>query len=291
MKLIALVLMSGFLSWAHAKETQLSLDEIKARIEVKAELYVFDGSGKKVINKYNESLLLRPRTVNGKTVIDHYWGGLYLEHIKLQFEQHWVVQDDGTISVTLEEFSREEEFTNKEGKKDTRMAGSIKKETHVLENLEQLNFVSARSTADERIVVRLTPNLNDEYLPKKLAELPVSGTDMQITDNEGNLWLQHSNLRGKFIGWTSRKGSIYLSYYPFEGAQEIGVAAGNKIEVKLGGKKVATVTSKSDFVPNDVRTTVFGVYKANKKVGENYGGYASGAWSKENELVETIGRK
>lgn len=289
MKLLIFALLSGFLSVAHAKETQLSLDEIKARFEVKVELYVFDGSGKKIIHKYNEALLLRPRVVNGKAQIEHYWGGVNPEKINLKFKQIWTVQDDGTIAVTLEEFSKEVDFTNKKGEADTRMVGSIKKENHILENMGQINFVSAKSTKNERVVVRLTPNLNDEWLPKKLTELPVSGADMHITDNEGNLWLEHSHLRGKFVGWTSRKGSIYLSFYPFKGATEIGVAAGNKIEVKLGGKRVATITSKSDFVPNDVRTIVYGIYRADKKVGAE--GYASGAWSNENELIESIDRK
>lgn len=289
MKLFMLAIVAGFFPLVHAKEDRLTVNEIKARFEVKAEIYVFDGSGKKVLYKYGQTLLLRPRVVSGKAQIEHYWGGGFVNAAHLQFKQVWTIQDDGTIVADLEEFSKEEEFVNKEGKKDSRMAGSLKKESHVLENLEQINFISAKSTADERIVLRLTPNLNDEWLPKKLMEFPVSGIDMQITDNEGNLWLEHSGLNGKFVGWTSRKGSIYLSFYPFKGAQEIGVAAGNKIEVKLGGKKVATITSKTDFVPNDLRTTVYGIYKADKKVGSE--GYASGAWGKEDELLEAINRK
>lgn len=248
-----------------AKEDALTVTEIKSRFEVRGEVYFLDSDGKKVLEKGSQSRIWKPRVFDGKAEIDHQWSSGSIQNGEFALHHIWTVQDDGTIRVKVEEYGKVEDKKKSNGEHDVQFSELLKKDERVLENFSPISWVSARPNAKHRVLIRFIPQISDEDQPKKITELPISGTDIMITDNEGSVWTEHNNVSGKYVGFTTHRGSLFLSFYPFRGASEMGYASGNKIELQLGGKRVATLTSQSPFLPNDVRGIVYGYYRADQK--------------------------
>src|SRR6185437_14293131 len=56
-----------------------------------------------------------------------------------------------------------------------------------------------------RVIMRFIPSLRDDERPKALTDLPMSGNETLITDNEGTLWVQHFTFEGKYVGLVASK--------------------------------------------------------------------------------------
>jgi hypothetical protein len=57
-----------------------------------------------------------------------------------------------------------------------------------------------------------------------------------------------------------RHGTLAISYQPFKGAQEIGQAAGNEIELSLSDHLKVKIHSDTAFLPASVAGKVYGLY-------------------------------
>ena len=254
-------------SFAGTKDQVLSLEQLKSRFEVKGEIFYFDSDGKKLLSEGSEWRSWKPRIINEQSQIESQWSSKSLQNGDFAIHHSWTIQDDGSIKVLIEEFSKEEEGKKADGERDTKFTDLLKKEEKILTDFSSISWVSIRPNQKRRVVVRFTPYLSKGKELKKMTELPISGSEILITDNQGNLWTEHNTLSGKYVGFTTRKGSIFMSYYPFKGATEIGFAFGNRIELHLEGKKVATLTSQTAFLPDEVRAIVYGIYRPDQKTG------------------------
>ncbi len=270
MKLSILVFSSlvTFLSvFAHAesKDNPLSLEQLKSRLEVRGEIFYFDSEGKRLLEKSSQWRLWRLRMTSGKAEIESRWSSGSVQGNEFAIHHVWTVQEDGSVKVLIEEYARVEEGKGSDGKSDVKFVDLIKKDERVLSDFSPISWVSVRPDHKRRVVIRFTPNLSDEPEPRRLVDLPISGSEIMITDNVGNLWTEHNTLSGKFVGFTTHKGSVFISYSPFKGASEIGFASGKRIELRLDGTKVATLTSQTDFVPVNVRALVYGIYRPSQR--------------------------
>jgi hypothetical protein len=74
---------------------------------------------------------------------------------------------------------------------------------------------------------------------------------------------------GVFAGLKSHRGGFVISFYPFKGASEIGVAQGKTIELKMTDKLRVTIKNETEIVPGDLKAKVYGIYLPNFKMSTN----------------------
>lgn len=263
---------------------QFNAAKFRSQFELKGELFYTNPSGKAGVERDQSWRVWEPREGEGRVLVEANWSrelkdGLVAIHHK------WELQDDGSIKVLIEQFGKVEDE-----KGETRFVNLLKKDELVVKDFAPISFVALSSPKDRNIVVRLSPNLKDEEEPELLSNVavPVSGTEMMLTDNQGNVWADHVSLSGKFVSITSHRGTLYLSYYPFEGAKEIGAAAGSRMEISLDAKRVATLSSETAFLPEGVRAKVFGIFAPERKT-DRFGRLHTGSHSDPSKL-QKMGR-
>jgi len=245
----------------------MSVKSIKDRFEVHGDIFYFDRENGKLVDKGSQTRLWK--SVDGSkdklTRVESYWGTGSSQQGEIALHHLWTIREDGTIRVLIEEYGDTIEVKGSDGERDYKMVNLLKKDEVDLKDFAPVHWVSVRPGAKSKVVIRLTPDLSNSEEPKPLDSIPIAATDLLITDNEGSLWADHLNIDGKYVGFTTHRGSIFLSFYPFKGAQVIGFAAGSKIELGLGNKRIVTLTSSTPFVPETVRAMIYGIHRPNQK--------------------------
>lgn len=255
-----------------------------SRLFIKQEIYILDKSGTKLIRTIEGFRELRAG--EGKDKIDNF--GFMTkgkDHGEIVLHQIWEPQKDGSLKVVIKQFDHHKWIPDprfKGEKIDIKILSGvdiIKKEERMLKNFESISFVSA-TDKDKRVVIRLTPYIDDEETPKDISQLPISSKHITLIDNERNVLVDDFGVNGKYISIkTHARGALLFSFYLFKNAKEIGFAYGNKMEIKTEKNKHVTFISQTPFLPHGVRSKIYGIYK--KTSGK--GGYTSPTISSAND--------
>jgi len=236
-------------SFASARE--LSMQEIKERFEIRADIYQMDG--KKIVGSTDRTSYWRMNPENGDLHGDwssNFGGGT------IAIRYNWKLESDGSVKATLEEFGKVS--------KDSEFSQPIAKKEYTLENFEPIVW-KVLSIKDKNYVVRFIPSVRDTATAVTVGDLPVAGTDLSFTDNAGYLWASETDLGGKYIGVTTHRGTLALSYVPFKGAKEMGTVEGKEIVIKVDKKYKISVKSDTAFLPAGVTGKVYALYLPEKK--------------------------
>ncbi|HEY8271627.1 MAG TPA: hypothetical protein VIG33_12120 [Pseudobdellovibrionaceae bacterium] len=248
-KLVFFILLAS--SLASAKE--FTVQDVRERLEIHSDIYQVDG--KKVVGGPERTNYWRMDPEKGET--EGNWSSIFNGDL-IAIRHNWKVNADGTIKVTIEEFAN----SSKEGE----FSHLIEKKEFTLENLEPIVW-KVKNVKDKSFIVRYIPSLREISKPIALESLPVVGTGLTVSDNAGFLWVADTKeyLDGKFVGLTTHRGTIALSYVPFKGAKEMGVAEGNQINLKVDKKFQINFKSETAFLPAGVIAKVYAVYLPEKK--------------------------
>ncbi len=292
LKTMNLVLICATLNIGGALAADLmSVKLIKDRFEVHGDIYYFDRESGKLVDKGSQTRLWK--SVDGSkdklTRVESFWGTGSAQHGEIALHHLWTIREDGTIHVLIEEYGDTIEVKGSDGERDYKMVNLLRKDEFDLKDFAPVHWISVRPGTKSKVVIRLTPDLSNFEEPKPLEAMPIAATDLLITDNEGSLWADHLNIDGKYVGFITHRGAIYLSLYPFKGAQVIGFAAGSKIELGLGNKRIVTLTSSTPFMPETVRATVYGIHRPNQKTAR-FQSVRSKSSSTEERFLESIGK-
>lgn len=258
MKYLIFTILALLPVFSFAKENAWSVEELRRRFEVRGEMYELDVAGKVVQRKGHTWNIWKPIDKAGK--IQSQWSAA-TDNYTIAIRHTWEVQDNGSIKVLIEQYK-----TIKR-KNDPIFEDLIKKEEKVIENLEPITLV-VYTDNEKRVVARFTPDFAPGETAKNVNEIPLAGSDVMITDNEGYVWAMHATHGGKYSGFSTYKGTIFLSYYPFLGSKEMGVASGNEIEIHLTDKKTVTFTSKTAYLPEGMQAKIYGLYYPDRKSGK-----------------------
>jgi hypothetical protein len=257
-------------------ETQpLTAEDIRNRLEVKGEIFVLDQSGKKLIDAPSGYSNWRG---NGTAPLESNWGSrgnygkIFLHHV-------WTINPDGTISVLIEEYAREEDDP-KTGNFQ-KFADLLKKSEFTVENFASVTWKIV-NIKDKNVVVRLTPNLRVQLKPTDIADLPIAGRDVMITDDKGFLWSQKSSFNGSYVALKTHRGTIAVSFRPFFGAKEIGEAREKEINIKLPNDISVSMRSETAFLPADMGGKIYGLFIPELKSDSPRGTHI---WSSSTEEV------
>ncbi len=230
----------------------ISVDELKSRFMMSGETFIFDSTGKKLQSHGSEWRTWHNRNKSGK--IEASWSSEVEGHPLVALHHVWQVKDDGTISGFIEQYGALAHQTRDEGPD---FKNVIRKQDFELEDFAPVNWIAVQ-TKDYRIVVRLTPLLREELPVKPVTDLPISGTEIIVSDSKGNLWASKVALDSKYSGMITHRGAFFISYFPFPGAKELGTAQGRTIELNPEPDFYINIISRDSFLPDGISAKVYG---------------------------------
>lgn len=237
---------------ASAKE--LSAPEIRDRYQLNADVYTVDG--KQIISGPEATNYWRPNRDTG--VIKGDWSS-DSEDRTFALRYRFQVLDDRSIKAVIEEYGRPIPDRNGPEFKDL-----LERKEFTVENLEPITW-KVKNGKSPHLIVRFIVSLRQVSKPISVDNLPVAGTGISVSDNAGFLWAEGVDLNGRFVGLTSHRGTLALSYVPFAGAKEMGEADGSNISLKVSEKFQINLKSATSFLPAGVTAKVYAAYLPEKK--------------------------
>lgn len=244
-------------SAAFAAPKELSPKDIRERLEIHADIYVMDQTGRKIVAGPLRTNYWKPRPDEATFKGDWSSDGMDLGGA-IAFRYSWDVTADGTIKAILEEYNKSKDPDHPE------LGDSIERKEFVLEKLEPIVW-KVKNIKAHNVIVRFIPSLREVSRPIALDSLPIAGTGISISDNAGFLWAEGIQFNGKYSGVTSHRGTLALSYLPFAGAKEMGFAEGNQITINVDKKYQINLKGATSFLPAGVTAKVYAVYLPEKK--------------------------
>lgn len=252
-KLLFIVLIASSLI---AKATELTPQDIRERLEIKADIYITNDTGEKVISGpvRTNAWSSTPDTNS----LDGNWSSRMNEGL-IALRHKFMIQKDGSIHATIEEYA-----SDSDKREDPVFKDLIEKKEFVIKNFEPIVW-KVKNIKKEKYVVRYIPFLKEISHPISLESLPVAGSGITISDNRGYLWAEGVHFSGKYAGVTSHRGTLILSYVPFAGGKELGFAEGNQIVLSLDKNYKITLKAESSFLPSSVYAKIYAYYSPDKK--------------------------
>jgi hypothetical protein len=248
--LITMFLSLAFATMAFA--TPMTAQELKARFELKADIYTLDTDNKKIVSGPNTTRISRTSVDSGKIHGD--WGSSFNGN-KVFLRHSWEILDDASIKVTIEEYAEE---------KDKTFSGLLERKEFILENFEPIVWKPKQKNPNN-VVVRFIPSLREVSKAISMNAIPLSATDAVITDSDGYLWADEMSFNGKYSGFKTHRGALVISYLPFKGAKELGTAEGKQILLKAGKNFTIKIVSATDFLPSGLTAKIYGTYDPAQK--------------------------
>lgn len=240
----------------------LTVQDMKERIQLNADIYVTDETGQHIIAGPERTNFWKPN--NEKGIISGDWGsnlkGNWYSNedvggqvaLRYRFE----VADDSSIKGFIEEYSKDDDRGQ--------FSGLIDRKEFVIKNFEPIVW-PVKNVKSAHFVARFILSLREISKPVSVENLPIAATGISISDSAGYLWAEDVTFNGKYSGLTSHRGSLALSYLPFTGATEMGVAEGNKITLTVNKNFKINLKAATSFLPAGVTAKVYALYLPDRK--------------------------
>lgn len=264
-----------------AQAADLTVADIRERLEIRADVYVMDASGKRVVDGPYRTNVWRLNQDTGELKND--WSSDF-DYGIMAMRQHWRVGEDGVVHATIEEYAKAEGPRN-----DPKFVQLIKKKDYVLENFEPIVW-NVDNFKNKKFIVRYIPVLREVSRPLSVDNLPISGAGISISDSEGYLWVDDLDFGGKYVGVTTHRGTLVLSYSPFRGSKEMGVAEGKTITVNVDKSRQITLKAREAFLPSGVTAKVHVSYLPGRR-SRSFRSVHSFDANKEERIVEILNKK
>ena len=240
----------------NALAKDLTAQDLKDRIQINADIYEMDVTGIKVLAGPIRSSFWRINPEPG--TLESNWSSSFQEGT-IAIRHNWKVENDGSIKVSIEQFSQVSD-----GKGDKEFTGSAGKKEFVVKNFEPITW-KVSNIKGKNFIVRFFPTLRPIFKPMEVDNLPVSGTKVVVTDNNGYLWTDDVEFNGKYVGITTHRGTLILSYAPFLDAKELGTAELNQITIDVDKKYQISLRAETAFLPAGMTAKVYAMYLPEKK--------------------------
>ncbi len=245
MKFLLLVLLS-----LQAKAASTVADSIFDRIHSKTEVFVTSADGKSlraIDGGWSEGQLVDDAKRAGSIAIAQN-GNLPKIYVETKMFQNLNKQ----ISVEMVQWGKMNAGIGKEA----RFTHELKKESFVIENFGSVQM-SIPGSITEKYVVRVTPIIDRDSRPQSFNYLPMSLSDVLVTDSSGKVWGQGVSADGPVVRVSGPYGSVYVSFAPFPGATQMGFARGNDLELKIGEQKKLRFRSAKPVLGANYAAVVF----------------------------------
>lgn len=240
----------------------ISHESFRSRFRIKGDIYVVDSTGKKLLTPTTES---REWQLGPKgDQIENTWSVAAKGINEIAIKHVWKVNKDHSIDVTIQQF----EHANRDEAdlKKYSYGKLLREENFKIDNFAPLSWV-AESSKNHRVILRFSPEILATGDEENISQIRIGGDRRSfiVMDNQGYLWSDNARFGGILAGLTSHRGSFIMSFYPFSGSKELGVATGKIIELNLTEDLKVKILSDTDVVPGEMRAKVYGKYMPNVK--------------------------
>ncbi|MBC7370987.1 MAG: hypothetical protein H7326_05440 [Bdellovibrionaceae bacterium] len=244
------------LATSNAFAESYTAKDIRDRLEINADIYQVENG--RVVRGPMRTNTWRLSPEGAMSSSD--WTSEFEENSYIGLNVKMDVTDDGVVKLSVAEYPK----SSDQGKK--LIGNPLDKKEFLLKDFEAVSW-KVKNIKDRNFFVRFVPSLRQLSKFEDVVSLPVSGTRLNVADTAGFLWTSEGDLEGKYIGMTTHRGTIAISYLPFKGATEIGTAEGKEIRLNVKTNLVVTLRSETDFLPVGTRAKVYGVYNPKLKTG------------------------
>lgn len=250
---------SNDFSTSDSTKKPIPLQKMRYQIEIKGELLVFDKTGRRLLYKGDEG---RSWWFGDNKPIVSNWSYRQKGLPTIAIRHEWELDSDGQLAVKIKQFDSME----RGGGEEPTFGKLVKEQDFKLENFSSITWVVAQDDS-KRVVAKFEPILWTSEEPSEVGRLPINSSRMTIYDNKGNLWasrLDNSDGKNVYFGATTHMGTFYISYVPFKGAKEIGLAEKNRIKLEDNGIKL-NIESAEPFLPKGTSAKVYGLFDLNRR--------------------------
>lgn len=232
----------------------LSAKDLQQRLEIEGHIYVTDKQGK-LLYQANESRVWK---FNGGKTLESNWVYSSDQLSKpIALSHTWEIDDNGEVNISIAQYKSIKRDPQQKG--DPIKTGLIKKKKFTLKNFETITWPTGQQK-DKNVIIKLHPKLSDKKKISHQLDFSLSADEITITDNRGYAWATDLYASGKYVGFTTHQGALFLSYRPFPGSKEIGEAGGKQISLYLPKNLQISLTAQTHFLPPGVFSKVHGLY-------------------------------
>jgi hypothetical protein len=240
----------------------LTPQEFAGRFQVSGDLFVTSADGKRLLYRISESRTGKPLEDNVEIYSN--WGHYHKvgdKTVGIFIRYSFQIQKDGSVKVHIQQF---ESMSPGSLNGVVKYGKLIREEKTDLIDFAPINWLAYKDS-DMRIIARITPLLLDKGGSFGPDNLPIALNQAVLVDSTGKLWGDDlSEGGGKFVALATHKGTLALSYYPFKGAKEIGVAKGNEM-LLTGLKPSLTLRNTKPFLTANGEMKVYGMVLPERK--------------------------
>lgn len=183
----------------------------------------------------------------------------------LALKMAFALSKDGNISLNVQQFQSMEPDPAGDGPK---LGKLIREDKFAIKDFAPVDWL-AFNTDGKRVVVRITPQLGDEEEePIDVQAAALSFQDGVMFDNKGFFWARtDGRLEGRYLSVRSHMGQAVMSFVPFKGAKEIGVAEGNQVTLNGPDMKIY-IRSAAPVVIGSRPAKIYGIIDLEKRTAK-----------------------
>ena len=240
------------------KRLALTVEDLRSRFELTTQIVVSNGEGR-ILHLGRES---RFSGFDDKGKLSVYEMWRQPEVPDLALKMLWKLADDGQISVHIQQFESMSASSDNENPKIGKL---IREQSISVKDFAPIEWL-AFSDSQRRVLMRMRPELSDKAQePIDVEAAALSFDNAVVFDSKGNFWARtDGNLEGRYLALKTHKGQVALSFVPFQGAKEIGVAKGSQVTVNGGPNLKIFLRSSSPVVTGTRPAKVYGIVDLKK---------------------------
>ncbi len=250
-----------------SKLEPLSASELRQRLELRGEIFVTDKTGRLLFQE-NET---RNWSFGSSGNLVSHWSFRSDAVKEMALRHEWSLAENATLSVLVQQFDTMERY--KAGGEAVKTGKLLKEQKIEIKDFAPLVWV-VQETDSSKVVVRITPFLKDQVESLDVSGLPISLSGSVVYDNQGRIWAMVNSIEGNFVSLKTHLGLVAISFSPFKGAKELGVATGSSIVLNANGNLKLTILSGKPIMLSTVPAKVYGFIDLSKKserLGSVYG--------------------
>jgi hypothetical protein len=117
------------------------------------------------------------------------------------------------------------------------------------------------------VTVRFVAEVSPELRAEAVSDRRITNEGVIIYDSEGVVWASEVEVDGEYVAFTTHRGTLLLSFRPFQGAEDSGIAQGRKIVLRMKDYPKIVIQGLGEFVPTGSSAKVFVRYVKERRSG------------------------
>ena len=262
-----------------SKKSILTSEEIRNQFQLNGKVFITDGNGKLLY----QGKELRIWEFGSKGDLVSNWSFKSPGIQAIAMTHTWTIKNDGKIFAHIKQYDSMERGKDRS---EVITGKLLREEVIEVKDFQPINWI-AFADSNQRVIVRLTPNLIEKSDYIKADAFPISLKNPVAFDSKGQFWAQAPSLEGRYVSMKTHLGQFAISYVPFKNAKEIGFVDGSQMTINVNKNLKLFVRSEAPIITTNRPVRIYGVVDQKKK-SERVNSVYSSASSEEKEFTKEL---